>query len=360
MRAAFAAGELSYSKVRAVCRVARPETEAVLLELARAATTSQLEEIVRTYRSVTGREELDQHNERHLERFARWYWDDDGSLVITARLSPEDGAVVLAAMEMGREVAAPPEKQPADPASDSAESLPAEARSADALVAAAKLALVARGDAEPPPPAVLIVDRATLEGADEGGRSYLEGVGAIPPECARRLACDAKVTALLEGADGSPLDLGRSQRTPSIRLRRALRRRDGGCRFPGCGQRRFLHAHHIVHWSHGGETKLWNLILLCGRHHRLLHEGGFRIESRAGGEFAFFDRNGQRVPEVPPAVPVGGPPLAVQNELAGLAIDPETCRSLGNGGAYDLGMTIDALVSAENAVASAGADDQAA
>jgi hypothetical protein len=136
VRAAFGAGELSYSKVRALCRVARAETEPTLLEMARDATTTQLEEIVRTFRAVTGREETGNADDRHDGRFARWYWADDGSLVISARLSPEDGAVVLAALEAGREaVTAGSTNSPAE--SDSAESLLAEARSADALVAMA-------------------------------------------------------------------------------------------------------------------------------------------------------------------------------------------------------------------------------
>ena len=344
VRAAFAAGQLSYSKVRAVCRVARPETEAVLLEMARYATTSQLEEIVRTYRAVTGREEMGHHNDRHANRFARWRWDDDGSLVISARLSPEDGAVVLAALDAGGEIAAAGSAPVPASAGDSAESFLAEAKSADALVAMAKLAVAAPAGSSPLPPEVVIVDRAVLTGASDQGRCHLDGGGAIPPECARRLACDATVVALIEGADGTPLDVGRKRRTPPPRLRRALRRRDGGCRFPGCGHRRFLHAHHIRHWAHGGETKLINLILLCGRHHRLVHEGGYRIDVLADHVFAFFDPAGRLLPEVPSADPAVGPALAARNEAAGLAIGPATCRSLGAGEAYDLGLTIDALV----------------
>ena len=346
IRAAFAAGELSYSKVRAVCRVARPETEPALLEMARYATTSQLEEIVRAYRSVTGREETRRHNDRHEARFARWYWDDDGSLVVSARLSPEDGAALLAALELGKELAAPANGAAAPGRSDSAESLPADATSADALVAVAKLALAAPGDADPPPPEIVIVDRATLSGDDEGGRCYVDGVGAIPPECARRLACDAKVLSLLEGADGTPLDVGRTRRTPPPRLRRALRRRDGGCRFPGCGARRFLHAHHVRHWTRGGETKLSNLILLCGRHHRLLHEGGFSIDIAGDQVFSFVDRSGRPVPDVPTPAPAGGPSLEERNAASGVVVDTDTCGSLGGGESYDLGLTIDALVAA--------------
>ena len=349
VREAFAAGELSYSKVRAVCRVARPETEPTLLEMARYATTSQLEEIVRTYRKVTGREELRDANDRHDGRFARWHWDEDGSLVFHARLSPEDGAVVLAALEAGKAAVEPPgPRTPAGTgAGDSAASPLGDTKSADALVAMAQLALAAPQDAAPPVPEVVIVDRVALSGASDEGRCHIDGGVALPPETARRLACDATVVAMIEAADGTPLDVGRKRRTPPPRLRRALRRRDGGCRFPGCGRRRFLHAHHIVHWINGGETKLVNLILMCSHHHHLVHEGGYRIESLGENVFAFLDRAGRVVPEAPPPSPATGPALRERNEVARLAITPKSCRSLGEGEPYDLGMTIDVLIAAQ-------------
>ncbi|MEW6476250.1 MAG: DUF222 domain-containing protein [Actinomycetota bacterium] len=347
VREAFAAGELSYSKVRAVCRVARPETEAMLLEMARYATTAQLEEIVRAYRSVTGREELRNANDRHDARYARWHWEDDGSLVLTARLSPEDGAVVLAALEAGRAAAEPPARPPSDAAGASAESLLAEAKSADAFVAMAKLALAAPAEGAPPAPEIVVVDRATLSGASDEGRCHLDGGAAIPPETARRLACDATIVAMIEAANGTPLDVGRKRRTPPAPLRRALRRRDGGCRFPGCGNRRFLHAHHIVHWINGGETKLINLILLCSHHHRLVHEGGYRIESLRDQVFAFYDRAGRVMPEVPPPNRAEGPDIRERNAAAGRGITPETCRSLGEGEPYDLGLAVEGILVAQ-------------
>ena len=347
IRAAFGAGELSYSKVRALCRVARPETEPTLLDMARYATTTQLEEIVRTFRAVTGREETRNADDRHDLRFARWHWDDDGSFVISARLSPEDGAVVLAALGAGQEAVTLAEPANSPAGNDSAESLLAEARSADALVAMAHLALAAPAGAGPAPAEIVVVDRAVLTGARDDGRCYLDGGVAITPETARRLACDASVVALLEAADGTPLDVGRKRRTPPAALRRALRRRDGSCRFPGCGRRRFLHAHHIVHWAHGGHTNFVNLILLCSRHHRLVHEGGYRIETPADHVFTFFDPHGRPIPEVPPATPATGPSLTRRNDAAGLTVTAESCRSLGGGEPYDLGMTIDVLVAAQ-------------
>src|SRR5688572_27860546 len=195
----------------------------------------------------------------------------------------------------------------------------------------ARLALAAPAETAPPGPEIVIVDRSTLSGDADQGRCYLDGGAAIPPETARRLACDATVVAMIEAANGMPLDVGRRRRTPPAPLRRALRRRDRGCRFPGCGNRRFLHAHHVVHWVNGGETKLTNLIQLCSHHHLLVHEGGYRVETLGPHVFTFLDRAGRVVPEVPAQATVVAPDLVQRNELAGLSISPGTCRSLGGG-----------------------------
>ena len=82
---------------------------------------------------------------------------------------------------------------------------------------------------------------------------------------------------MTHGSDGSVLDVGRKTRTVPPAIRRALDHRGGGCRFPGCGLR-FCDAHHIKHWADGGETRLDQLVLLCRRHHRAVHEEGFRVE----------------------------------------------------------------------------------
>jgi hypothetical protein len=146
------------------------------------------------------------------------------------------------------------------------------------------------------------VDAATLSGADESRRCELDSGAPLAAETARRLACDASIVRLLE-RDGSPVRVGRKTRSIPPALRRALNARDRGCRFPGCGSRRFVDAHHIEHWAHGGPTELGNLVQLCGAHHRLLHEGGYRIERRPGGELSFHRPDGRRIPECPGAPP---------------------------------------------------------
>ena len=116
------------------------------------------------------------------------------------------------------------------------------------------------------------------------------------------------------------LDVGRKTRTIPPALRRALEARDRGCRFPGCGLR-FTDAHHVRHWADGGPTRLENLVLLCRRHHRAVHEEGFRVELAAGDRANFYDKRGLPIPEMaPPANPGEHPVEALirQNRLRGV------------------------------------------
>ena len=119
----------------------------------------------------------------------------------------------------------------------------------------------------------------------------------IPLKPAERLTCDGSIIPILETAEGEPLKIGRKLRTVSPALRRALKRRDGGCKFPGCEQIHFVDAHHIRHWAHGGETNLENLVLLCRFHHSQLHEGGYTIAG-AGKSARFMDPEGIEIPAV--------------------------------------------------------------
>jgi hypothetical protein len=127
------------------------------------------------------------------------------------------------------------------------------------------------------------------------GRCELKDGHVLAIETARRLACDASLVGLVEDENGEPLNVGRKTRSISPALNRALRSRDGGCRFPGCDRRLFVEGHHVVHWANGGETKLSNLILLCGFHHGLVHEGGFGLEATDDGVFVFTRPDGSTI-----------------------------------------------------------------
>jgi len=108
----------------------------------------------------------------------------------------------------------------------------------------------------------------------------------------RRLRCDGTIIPILEDETGNPLRIGRKARTVSPALRRAVERRDGGCRFPGCTQTQHVDAHHILHWADGGPTDLNNLMSLCRKHHTWVHEGSFTVHVSAEGETEFRNRHG--------------------------------------------------------------------
>jgi hypothetical protein len=137
---------------------------------------------------------------------------------------------------------------------------------------------------------------------DGDGTVHVRDGPALAPETARRLGCDASVVPIL-ASGGEVLSVGRRSRSVPARIRRALEARDRGCRFPGCDHRRWVDAHHIRHWAAGGETSLENLILLCRHHHRLVHEGGYSVRSRADGRLEFQRPGGGVVPASPPFPP---------------------------------------------------------
>jgi hypothetical protein len=155
---------------------------------------------------------------------------------------------------------------------------------------------------------IIHADETALTGS-EGGGCELEDGSALAPETTRRLACDASL-----------IRNGRRARTIPPSTRRALRRRDQGCRFPGCTNRRFVDAHHIHHWAHGGQTRLGNLILLCRRHHRASHEGGYQVDH----DGHFYDPWGNHIPPVPSQPP--GDPNVLIDQHRELKIDATTGR----------------------------------
>ena len=148
---------------------------------------------------------------------------------------------------------------------------------------------------------------------------------------------------------GAVLDVGRARRTVSGRLRTALEVRDEGrCRFPGCSSTR-CDAHHVEHWSRGGETKLGNLVLLCRFHHRAVHEGGFKV-AVVGGRLGtgscvvFWRPDGQEVLASPPVEPLEAVGAGALERLHGhQGIGPETGMPRGRGGAVDYGWALMAM-----------------
>ncbi|TML12367.1 MAG: DUF222 domain-containing protein, partial [Actinobacteria bacterium] len=280
---AFGCGELSYARVRALTRVAEPEDERELLELARHLTAAQLERAVRAYRHVTAAEADD----LHAIAYAGYSWQQDGSLVVRARLAPEDGALFVRVLEASRERLAERE-----PSAERGSAEPRRPTAAEALLAMAEASLAGRVDRSGGERYQVVVH----VDAGEGG-STLEDGPALARKTAERLACDASLVEIVE-RNGKPLSVGRRTRTIPPSIGRALQGRDGRCRFPGCENRRFLHAHHIRHWAHGGETRLENLVLLCSRHHRFVHESGYSLRACTDGKLEFRDPWGGPIPYV--------------------------------------------------------------
>jgi len=329
--AAMERGALSFAKVRALTRVATPENEGDLLELAQGSTAAEMERMVRGWRLLGRKDEADLERIRHASRTLSVFPGEDGMYVVRGRLDPEVGVLLMRAVEAAADVL-----YRAETAEVGEPEVTPGQRRADAMGLLAERALAAGMGAGPGPgpsraeryQVVLHVEAGTLERDGEPGRSDLEDGTRVylasleeladvraaalraptewplgSAETSRRVACDASVVEVRHGRDGTILDVGRRRRTIPPAIRRALEARDSGCRFPGCGSR-FTDAHHVVHWADGGETKLGNLVLLCRHHHRLVHEEGYRLELNPwpGGRAVFYDARGLPVPEAPPLI----------------------------------------------------------
>jgi hypothetical protein len=258
-----------------------------------------VERTVRLFRRAMQAQELSREASQQENRSVSYHWDEEGSLVLKARLPAVGGALVLKALDAA--LAQVPEREVC---TDSEEEFPLDhaARRADALVRMAESALQGRGrDAKTAEnyQVVIHVDAecltsATAPGRSAPGRSEIEGGPSLPLETIKRIGCDASVVGVIEDRAGQPLSIGRRTRTIPPAIRRALRSRDAaGCQFPGCTYEKYLDAHHIEHWAEGGKTKLSNLVTLCRWHHRLVHEGGIEVRPRRGGGWLFFKSDGR-------------------------------------------------------------------
>ena len=314
LSAEFAAGRMSFAKIRALTRIATPATEAGLAELAGPMTASQLERFARAHRQVSRADD----GIADVMRRLTWRQDDDGSLALTVRLPPADGAVVLQALRAATgdldRVAA--EKPAAPEPADAPVVTPASL--ADALVEIAGAFLAGKIETASNPDiyqVVVHVGTGALTAEPTAGvsaetsiwhpaapsRCHIEDGPAISPATAQAIACAATVSWMLHDHKGNPLDVGRRHRTPTPALRRAVRERDRyRCQFPGCNSRK-VQIHHIRHWAKGGKTELRNLLLLCRAHHITIHDLNCGITATASG-FVFTTADGEEIkpsPELP-------------------------------------------------------------
>jgi len=284
-RRALDEGQLSMSAVRVLVDARATDhaefqrCEKELVEAARIHSMNDLQRVTAYWRQAVERELALEGDERLRER-RRLHASVTflGMVRVDGDLDPETGETLLTALRavLDAESRSGPEGDGRTPAQ----------RRADALgeICRQWLDLADRPNvAGEKPHMTVTVGADTLRDGAEG-TSELDHVGPISPQAALRLGCDASITRVVMAGPSEPLDIGR--RTPIVppSMRRAVIIRDGCCRFPGCDRpHTWCDAHHVVHWAHGGPTALPNLLLLCRRHHRMVHERrGFRLELAEG------------------------------------------------------------------------------
>lgn len=351
-------GELSYTKVRAMTRVATPSNEELLMHQARGSTGAQLERICAAFaRLPDGARPTDPER-----RYVRKRTHRDGTMTLEMRLLPDEVDELWVALQQTREHLAPVlEDHPSladaamhwarlearavtdaaqakrnghaseeataetplpEPRAEASEAAPGDV-SAETSPASPAAAVPTPKEAPRAVRPLLYVHLrpehlsegrlpgCTADDTVERWRAELHDGTPISGESLKRIACDCGLVAAVVDGAGRPLDLGRRRRTVSVPLMRALQLRDRGCRFPGCKHRAYTQAHHITHWSEGGDTSENNLVLLCQQHHVAVHEGGFAVEVQRGDEgprFVFRDPDGSIIPPAPerPALAEGG------------------------------------------------------
>ncbi|MDQ4143071.1 MAG: HNH endonuclease [Actinomycetota bacterium] len=291
-------GSLSIEKVVELCRFAQPATEKKLISWARRVSLSAIKD--RADREK--RPPLDEIAEDHKRRSFSFWWTDEGRFLQLAGSLPADqGAVVASALDRmaGR---LPDIILDEDELVFPEDSL--DARRADALYTMASATIANDQDAD----RATVVVHADLGALAGDGGCEVQGAGAIHAETARRLACDGRIQLALHDDHGQVVGVGRVSRIPPPWIQRLLRHRDGGCTFPACENKRFLHAHHIHHWVRGGETNMDNLVLICSSHHRLVHEYRWGVELDPDGATRWFRPSG--IEYLPAARAIGLPERA--------------------------------------------------
>jgi Domain of unknown function (DUF222)/HNH endonuclease len=276
---ALSKGKLSFDQVRPLVEVAKPETDATLAEQATHWSAKQVRELATAVRNQSD----EQATGSFARRFLRF---DDRRRSLAGMLPAEQYAIVKSAL------VARASRRARDRTSF-------DQRMSDALVALCKAD--GQGDSgrddraggahRNRPTIVVHADFSFLAGG--AGSAELDVLGPISQEVARRLACDAKVLVSADDAGGQSLNLGRTRRDPSDAQRLEIRRRDKGCRFPGCTHIEFTDVHHVRHWVDGGRTDLDNLVELCDQHHRAVHEMGWKMSGDANVELTFRSPTGR-------------------------------------------------------------------
>jgi len=266
---AMAGGEIGFGHLTVMARTAEALgdrfEESALIAKARENSPGKFHYICTHYRHAAdsrqyAEDESEQVQQRRL-RLSRWI---DGTVILSGQLDPEGGAVVLTRLAtLARKTGAHDDRD-------------LEQRQGDALVE-----LAAAGGSQAQIQVTSSIE--TLVGLAGASAADLDLSLPISSKAVEWLACDSNISRILLGSDSMVIDVGRSKRVVSEPTRRALWVRDGSCRWPGCDRPASLtSAHHLVHWMRGGATDLDNLVLLCRRHHWMVHEGRRSSATRTG------------------------------------------------------------------------------
>jgi Domain of unknown function (DUF222)/HNH endonuclease len=275
-------GEVGFAHATVMARTAEALgdrfDESVLIKKARESSPGKFHYICTHYRHAAdpkryADEEAEQVQNRRL-KLSKWM---DGTVLLSGQLDPEGGAVLLTKLgSLARKTGAHDDRD-------------AERRNADALV---ELASGGGSQAQ----IQVTSSLETLLGLAGAPAADIELSLPISAKAVERLACDCSIARVLLDSDSMVIDVGRSKRVVSEPARRALVARDGSCRWPGCDRpASWSAAHHVVHWIHGGTTDLDNLVLLCRRHHWMVHEGDWQLVRADDG----------RMLTIPPTVTFG-------------------------------------------------------
>ena len=274
----FAEAKTSFESIALATKLAEPETDALVAAQTEVATASELKEELRRKEAAASEGELKRPS-------LRWWPEAEGYTRFSGSLPTEEGAVVIAAIERAviKDEAPNPETGTYDPV---------DVQAGNALVRLASTALIHDQDRD----RATVVVHCSLDALMSGqGEAELASGGYISAEVVRRLACEGRIECVFENQAGV-VGIGNIfSRRPSPKVERYLKHRDGGCRFPGCGNKKFLHIHHVVFWINQGKTATCNLACLCTRHHGLVHEGRWSMvgNPEPGGTLLFLRPDGR-------------------------------------------------------------------
>jgi hypothetical protein len=315
----LASGALSLDLVEPLAEVASPSSDAAIREASAHWSVRQARELAAWHKAreeaeaeaaaakaaatteVPGDEAalVDNSAAREFERRTLRFNDSRQSVWVS--FTKDDYAVVKSVLV--RRV----EAENGRPASDPVGYVPYDKRFYDELMALFQMGSGSRsgeqgGRASSATVRPRVVVHAPLEllvGCSDDAVAEIAGVGPVSAEVVRRLACDAHVDLAVEDAEGSILNQGRARRDPTPVQRVEIDRRDKGCRFSGCSYTEFTHVHHVQHWADGGLTNLDNLVTLCDRHHRAVHELGWTVKGDANGVLTFTGPHGRKSTSAP-------------------------------------------------------------